>query len=137
MGAQRLGHWGSSVSEGCASSSKGWNISFPMPVEDFETLGTAQDLRVVAAAVITLMSFRDSYITGDGIKHAGQANLFWTLVKTIFSIIAALILLYVLWFLCHYHKIDKKMRRIFFRLEGVILPQRPATKEWQKPLQVA
>lgn len=132
--ATRVGAWRDSAHFGCTSEPRGWNISFPTAPSAFATVATVQDLRVAAAVVVTLMSFRDQDVASDGLQHLGQANMFWSLFKSLVGMVFASTFLCVAWEVFHARGFDKKLRRIFFRLEVALLPQRPATKEWNLPL---
>lgn len=129
--ATRAGAWGVS---GCSKLAKGWEISFPTAASAFDTVATVQDLRVASAVVVTLMSFRDQAIGSDGLQRLGQASMLTHIVKSFFLILLGILILYGTWEYCHSRGVDKKLRRVFFKLEATLLPQRPVAMEWDLPI---
>jgi len=129
--ATRAGAWGVS---GCSKLAKGWNISFPTAATAFDTVATVQDLRVASAVVVTLMSFRDQAIASDGLQRLGQASMFTHILKSFLVILVWILVLFGAWGCCHSRGVDKRLRRIFFKLEATLLPQRPAAQEWDLPI---
>jgi hypothetical protein len=132
--ATRAGAWGVS---GCSKLAKGWNITFPTEASAFDTVATVQDLRVASAVVVTLMSFRDQAIGSDGLQRLGQASMFTHIVKSFFILLFGVLILYGAWEYCHSRGVDKKLRRVFFKLEATLLPQRPVSVEWDLPIKAS
>ncbi|CAK0908318.1 unnamed protein product [Prorocentrum cordatum] len=129
--ATRAGAWGVT---GCSKLAKGWDISFPTSAAAFDTVATVHDLRVASAVVVTLMAFRDQAIASDGLQRLGQVSMLTYIVKSVVMIFFGILMLYVLWEYCHSRGVDKKLRRVFFKLEATLLPQRPVAREWDLPI---
>lgn len=124
--ARRHGRWQGTDWRQCTDPQQGWNISFPThKSSNLVAIATVQDLQVAAAAVLTLLAWREEKVSADGFQHAGQASLYWSLVSTILWILFVLFILAVLTLVFQKVSCIPKMKRFFFRLEEVILPKRP------------
>jgi len=124
--ARRHGRWQGTDWRQCTDPQQGWNISFPThKSSNLVAIATVQDLQVAAAAVLTLLAWREEKVSADGFQHAGQASLYWSLVSNILWILFVLFILAVLTLVFQKVSCIPKMKRFFFRLEEVILPKRP------------
>jgi len=123
--AQRSGHWKREQWRQCTGNPRGWDLTFPDEART-DTVATVQDLHVAAAAVITMMAFRDEAVGEDGFQHVGQAQLYWSLISSALLIIFAVAAFCVMLVLCRSYGYEKKCRRLCFRLEQVLMPRRPA-----------
>jgi len=103
---------------------RGWDVTFPEEAKK-TTVATVQDLRVAAAAVITLMAHRDEDVTADGFQHIGQSQMYWSLFSAAWLVLAAILLVVVVLVICKQQGTEKKMRRLCFRFESCLLPRRP------------
>ncbi|CAJ1355726.1 unnamed protein product [Effrenium voratum] len=75
--AKRNKRWAGTDWRTCEHS-QGWNISFPLGAAGN---ATAQDLQVAAAAVLTLLAWREEHVSSDGFEHEGQFYLYWSLAR--------------------------------------------------------
>mmetsp|Transcript_26985 Transcript_26985/g.77422 ORF Transcript_26985/g.77422 Transcript_26985/m.77422 type:complete len:492 (-) Transcript_26985:90-1565(-) len=123
--ARRQGYWHRDQWRDCKHSRRAWTLEFPLAESHFATVATVQDLRVAAAATVTLMAFRDERVGSDGFSHAGQGHMYVTLVKTILFIVLALMLTGICYIALIQQGLDKRLRWFCFRLETVLLPKRP------------
>jgi len=123
--AQRSGHWKRDQWRQCTGNPRAWDVTFPEEAK-MQTVATVQDLRVAAAAVITMMAFRDEEAGSDGFQHVGQSQMYWSLFSSFFMVVSIAVVFVGSLVLCKSYGIDKKLRRLFFRLEQVVLPKRPA-----------
>eukprot|EP00435_Cladocopium_sp_Y103_P009849 s2730_g2.t1 len=79
--ARRHGRWQGNDWRQCTDPQQGWNISFPThKSSNLVAIATVQDLQVAAAAVLTLLAWREEKVSPDGFQHAGQGSLYWSLV---------------------------------------------------------
>mmetsp|Transcript_8236 Transcript_8236/g.24269 ORF Transcript_8236/g.24269 Transcript_8236/m.24269 type:complete len:514 (-) Transcript_8236:128-1669(-) len=123
--ARRQGFWRREEWRECTGGDRGWVLDFPTDTSQFETVATVQDLRVVAAATITLMAYRDEDISSDGFQHTGQGHMYWTLAKAILLVFVILTVFCMCSILITKRQVDKKLKRVCFKLETVLLPKRP------------
>mmetsp|Transcript_138619 Transcript_138619/g.431163 ORF Transcript_138619/g.431163 Transcript_138619/m.431163 type:complete len:515 (+) Transcript_138619:65-1609(+) len=123
--AKRQGYWKRDAWRECRHPQRAWDIEFPMAQDNFATVATVQDLRVAAAAAVTLMAYRDEHVSADGFQHTGQGHMWLTLVKTVFFILIALMIACICWIAIIQQNLDKRLQWICFRLETVLLPKRP------------
>jgi len=124
--AKRQGRWEGTGWRDCRTPQKGWNISFPEKKGDnLVAIATVQDLQVAALAVLTLLAWREETVGSDGFEHAGQFSMYWSLTSTVlYLLLAALVAIAVLIVLQRFGW-HGKLKRLFFRLEEVLLPKRP------------
>uniref|UniRef100_A0A7S4W2Z6 Uncharacterized protein n=1 Tax=Alexandrium monilatum TaxID=311494 RepID=A0A7S4W2Z6_9DINO len=123
--ARRQGFWRRDEWRDCHHPKRAWVIDFPMAETNFATVATVQDLRVAAAATITLMAFRDEQVSSDGFQRTGRTHLWLTLVRVIVFIGIVCLLAFILWMAIVQRNVDKRLRWICFRFETVLLPKRP------------
>lgn len=123
--AKRHGRWQGNEWRRCTDPQQGWNISFPShKSSNLVAIATVQDLQVAAAAVLTLLAWREESVSLDGFQHAGQFSLYWSLVSTILWILLVLLILSLLSLAFHKVSCVPKCKRFFFKLEEVLLPKR-------------
>ncbi|CAE7708159.1 ydhE, partial [Symbiodinium pilosum] len=104
----------------------GWNISFPEKKgNNLVAMATVQDLQVAALAVLTLLAWREETVGADGFEHAGQFSLYWNLTSTVLYLLLAAVLICVVLGVLQRFNWHAKLKRLFFRLEEVLLPKRP------------
>lgn len=121
--ARRNGHWQREQWHECTETPRGWNVEFPES-SDLDTVATVQDLRIVSAAIINLMAYRDEEAGSDGLQHAGQAAMYGQLAKVFFLVFFIFLVFCVVVVAVRRRAFDKKLRRLLFRVEQVCLPKR-------------
>jgi len=130
--ARRVGSWKRGSWRDCTRNKRGWRLDFPSTGNyTIDTVATVQDLRVVAAAAMTLLAYREEGTASDGFRHQGQGYLYWSLVKSAILLFLAAFLLAVLWLYVASRNLDRRLRRLCFRLEAAFMPRRPAN--FRKP----
>jgi len=134
--ARRQGFWQRDQWRLCTQTRRGWALDFMVSQSSFETVATVQDLRVAAAATITLMAFRDEDVGTDGFQHTGQGHMYWVLARSVFLAVLAIAGLCLCWIVVTHRNLDRRARWLCFRLETFLLPKRPV-KERQPVLHPA
>lgn len=130
--ARRVGSWKRGSWRDCTRNKRGWRLDFPSTGNyTIDTVATVQDLRVVAAAAMTLLAYREEGTASDGFRHQGQGYLYWSLVKSAILLFLAAFSLAVLWLYVASRNLDRRLRRLCFRLEAAFMPRRPAN--FRKP----
>lgn len=123
--ARREGHWQRDQWRECTATQRGWNLEFPA-ASGLDTVATVGDLRIASAAIINMMAYRTEGVGADGIEHAGQSAMYWSMFKAIFFVLLGLAAVFAVVVLIQKKAIDKKLRRLLFRFEQVALPKRAA-----------
>lgn len=130
--ARRVGSWKRAGWRECTHNKRGWRVDFPGTGNfTLDTVATVQDLRVVATAAMTLLAFREEGTTQDGFQHQGQGYLYWSLVKSALLVFLAAFSMAVIWLFIASRNLDRRLRRLCFRLEAAFMPRRPAN--FRKP----
>jgi hypothetical protein len=123
--AQRIGAWTRDDWRQCSSSLRAWLVEFPMSQRDVDLAATVMDLRVVSAAMITLIAFRAETQSASGAPPRDSiAQLFTSILNVFLAISAFALITYML-----YHVgWAGKLRRSCFKIEAACLPRRVALK---------
>lgn len=124
--ASREGDWTKDGWRMCDGADRGWKLTFPTEPQHFDSSFSVQDLRVASTIAVTLMAFRDESAGYDGFQHVGQGYLYWQLVRTIFWIFFALLLLSAFMLVWTRKQWDKKLWKFLSKVETVLLPKRSA-----------
>lgn len=123
--ANRQGNWQRDKWRECSSTPRGWTLDFPLAL-DVISASTVQDMRIVSAAVITLMALRDEKLGSDGLQNGADSSLHWSMVMWALLDILVIVSLVAIALVFRKKGVDKKLRLFCFRLEAVLLPKRPA-----------
>jgi len=130
--ARRVGSWRRGAWRDCTRNKRGWRLDFPSTGNyTIDTVATVQDLRVVATAAMTLLAFREEGTSSDGFQHQGQGYLYWSLVKSALLVFLVAFSLAVFWLFIASRNLDRRLRRLCFRLEAAFMPRRPSN--FRKP----
>jgi hypothetical protein len=124
--AQRMGSWSGEEWRSCGPAIKGWQVNFGQTKgSDLRWVSTAQDLQVAATFIVTLMAWQEETVSADGLKHAGQAALYKSIIKSILIVVFLLVTFAAGVTVFRSKGLDKKFKRFCFKLEAVVLPMRP------------
>lgn len=123
--ATRRGAWEQRQWAECTNEPRDWLITFPpYKGEQKNTLVTMQDIRVAAAATITLMAYRQEFIGDNGIPNTGKWHMYWSFGKSILLILAVVIVTFWCWTVSfEASMLNQKIQDLFKRLESSILPR--------------
>lgn len=125
--ARRQGNWVRDKWRECSLTPRGWSLDFSMyNPNQTATIATVQDMRMVSAALITLMALRDEALQSNGLQNGADQSLYFTVLKTFLLTILGLVLAVLIFVVFRLKSVDKKMRRFCFKFEGWLLPKRPA-----------
>jgi len=125
--ANRQGNWLREKWRECSQSPRGWSLDFSSyDPKQTSTIATVQDIRMVSAAVITLMALRDEALRSDGLQNGADQSLYFSALKSVLLIIVLLVLAVVILAFFRLKSVETKMRRFCFKFEGWLLPKRPA-----------
>jgi len=97
---------------------------FQLQGEQKDALATMQDIRVAAAATITLMAYRQEFIGENGIPNIGKWHMYWSFGKSMLLIFAVVIATFWCWTVSfEASMLNSKIKDTFKRLENSILPR--------------
>jgi len=123
--ATRRGAWEQRQWVECTNDPRDWLITFPAyRGEQKNALVTMQDIRVAAAATITLMAYRQEFIGENGIPNTGKWHMYWSFGKSILLIFVVIIVTFWCWTVSfEASMLNQKIQDTFKRLESSILPR--------------
>lgn len=121
--AQRQGSWTREKWRECIKTPRAWKLDFS---NEAGAGASIKDLRMVAAATMTLIALRDEQLDTDGLQTGADTNLYLSLAKSGLIIAFVIGLAVICLMVFKTQGVDQKMRRFCFRFEAVMLPKRPA-----------
>lgn len=123
--ATRRGAWEQKQWSECTNEPRDWLITFPPYLgEQKDALATMQDIRVAAAATITLMAYRQEFIGENGIPTIGKWHMYWSFGKSMLLIFAVVIATFWCWTVSfEASMLNQRVQDTFKRLESSILPR--------------
>lgn len=121
----RRGLWEQRQWTECTNEAREWLITYPILNQSTKAaLATVQDLRVAAAATITLMAYRQEYIGENGIPNTGKWRFYWSFGKSVVLICAFIFATFWIWTVSFQASaFNKKIQETFVRLENALLPK--------------
>lgn len=123
--AKRKGSWKRDQWRECSLVERAWKLKFPLDGNStFSTPATIQDLRLVAAAVVTLMAYRDESLNDNGLQQDEDKQVIWHWVaKSALAVIGVLFALAVMAVLYAMGLVGI-LKKLCFKIETALLPKR-------------
>lgn len=124
--ANRTGRWTGNGWRSCARNGRGWHLEFPQQKHDLNHAATLLDLRVAAAAIVTLMAARDEdRDVTTGLATTGDFQVFLSFAGTFVVMLQVALMACCCCCFCVKTGAKDKLKTFLFKLEGASMPKRP------------